>query len=272
MFWNFLRDPMGWWTITIKWNEPEITGHLLLNWIQNHVICLILAILVCFYFETPHQNDLKLLAWPHGVVNYNHEVKLFWNNRAFSFKLNPKSYVIWLILEFLVGFYFETLHQNVLKLLGWPYGVVNYNHEVKLAWNNRAFSFKLNPNLYLICLILDFLVGFYFETPHQNVLKLLAWPHGVMIYNLEVKWAWNNRAFSFKLNPKSCHMSHIGNPEVKWAWNNRAFSFKSNPKSYVICLIFGGLLFWNYASECPETSWVTLWGLELSPCSEMSLE
>ena len=157
---------MGLWTMTLKWNESGITGHFLLNRIQNHVICLILETLVGFYFETPHQNVLKPFAWPHGVVNYNPEVKWAWNNRAFYFKLNPKSYVICLILEILVGFYFETPHQNVLKLLGWPYGVVTYNHEVKWAWNNRAFSFKLNPKSYVICLILEFLVGFYFETPH----------------------------------------------------------------------------------------------------------
>ena len=175
-----------------------------------------------------------------GSLNFNPEVKWAWNNRAFSFKSIPKSYVICLILECLVGFYFETPRQNVLKLIAWPHGVMNYNPEVKWGWNNRAFSFKSNPRSYVICLILECLVGFYFETPHQNVLKLLGWPCGVLNYN----------------------------PEVKWAWNNRAFSFRSNPKSYVICLIFGGLLFWNYASECPETSWVTLWGLELSPCSE----
>ena len=175
--------------------------------------------------------------WPPGVLTYNPDVKWAWNNRAFSFKFNPKSYVICLILECLVGFYFETPHQNVLKLLGWPYGVVNYSPEVKWAWNNRAFYFKLNPKSYVICLILDILVGFYFETPYQNVLKLLAWPHGVMNYNHKLKWTWNNRASSFKLNPKSCHMSHIGH--------------------------FGLLLFWNSISEWSETSCVTPWGREL---------
>ena len=140
-------------------------------------------------------------------------------------------------MEILVGFYFETPHQNVLKPFVWPHGVLNYNPEVKWAWNNRAFSFKLNPKSHVICLILETLVGFYFETPHQNVLNLLGWPYGVLNYNHQVKWAWNNRAFYFKLNPKSCNMSHIG--------------------------MFGGLLLWNSTSECSETSWVTLWGREL---------
>ena len=121
-----------------------------------------------FYFETTHQNVLKLLGWPCGVLNYRPAVKWAWNTRAFSFKLNPKSYVICLILETLVGFYFETPHQNVLKLLAWPHGVLNYNPEVKWAWNNRAFSFKLNPKSYVICLILECLVGFYFESKYHN--------------------------------------------------------------------------------------------------------
>ena len=78
------------------------------------------------------------------------------------------SYVICLILETLVGFYFETPHQNVLILLGWPYGVVNYNPEVKWAWNNRAFSFKSNPKSFVICLRLECLVGFDFESKYHN--------------------------------------------------------------------------------------------------------
>ena len=86
----------------------------------------------------------------------------------FFFKLIPKSYVIYLIFQCLVGFYFETTHQNVLKLLGWPCGVLNYRPAVKWAWNNRAFSFKSYPKSYVICLILECLVGFYFESKYHN--------------------------------------------------------------------------------------------------------
>ena len=66
------------------------------------------------------------------------------------------------------------MNQNDLKRNGSHYWVVYYNPEVELVSDNRAFPFKLNPKSYVICLILEILVGFYFETPHQNVLKLLA--------------------------------------------------------------------------------------------------
>ena len=67
---------------------------------------------------------------------------------------------------------------------------------------------------------------------HQNVLKITGSHHGVVYYN----------------------------SDVELVYDNRLFPFKCNPKSYVICLmlIFGGLLIWNYTSECLENYWVTL--------------
>ena len=117
-------------------------------------------------------SNMRHITYDFGF-NLKENALLF---QAFSFKLNPKSYVICLILEILVGFYFETPHQNVLKLLVWPYGVVNYNPEVKWAWNNRAFSFKLNPKSYVICKFWDAITVMASIYSYGKKLSRLAWP------------------------------------------------------------------------------------------------